>query len=297
METARVAIQLARVYEATLALDDCNAGSSLSLAMKSAGLLSGTLGELRACLSQVVLFDIDPEADMPRFWDFLSAEHKNSAFRIDTHNPSEAVQHLRLALRQGGQAQGEPWLSLTKKIATTSSGAILFGEAWLQDGAPLITELLLWLKELNRAAHWYGFPILPEPNHVGLVETLLSETGYPGNIRFSRGQAEFAPCELQIERLIRQEMNDVVVLVGNPGALDPTCLARLAQMKGRSIQISPDLPAGRRDLWFPSARPGREVAGEMLRLDAVPVHLQPVVPSERPTAAQVLAGLIGEAVA
>jgi formylmethanofuran dehydrogenase subunit B len=286
LETARAAVALARSRSALLAVDDRNAGSWLSLAMKSAGLLSATLGELRAHAGQLILCGFDPQQDQPRFWDFLTPDQKATAILIDTPDPLDAVRRLRLALRPEGPATGDPWSGVARKIAAATSGAVLFGVAWLQSGIPLVTELLLWLVELNAAACWYGFPVVPEPNCVGLSETLLTETGYPGNVRFSHGQVEYAPFELQIEPLVVREQIDAVVLVGSPRFPQPAAMAQV-----KSIQVNPEPPEGQRDLWFPCARPGVDAAGGMLRLDGVPVRLQPVTTSERPAASEILAGL------
>jgi formylmethanofuran dehydrogenase subunit B len=290
LETARASIRLARSRSAILTLDDRNAASSLSLAMKSAGLLSGTLGELRARAGQLVLLGgLDLEQDQPRFWSFLTADQKASAIHIDAPDPLDTIRHLRLTLRPKSQASRETLTRAAQKINAAPSGAVLIGEAWLQSGTPLLTELLLWLADLNADACWYGFPVIPESNRFGLAETLLTETGYPGNVRYLHGRAQYAPLELQVETLVRGGLVDAVILVGSWPGPEASWLAGLAQAK--SIQVSPEPPEGRRDLWFPSARAGVDAAGGMLRLDGVPVRLQPVLASQRPLAAELLAGL------
>jgi len=280
-ETARRALSLARKFDLALILDDRGTRNTLSLSMKSAGLLTATIGEIRASASQLLVFDLDPEMEMPRFWDFMTKEQKLGAIHIAAANPLNTIQTLRLALRKNEKANNTRWHNLPEKITSATSGAVLIGDQWLRAGVPLLTELFLWLKELNQIAHWYGLPCTSGPNSLGLSEVLLSETGYPGSLRFIHGQAEYSPYELQIELLLRQKLVDVVLMVGSPRNLEPACFDSFAQQGVKRIQISSDPPQGPCDLWFPCTKAGLDTYGEMLRLDAVPVHLQPVISSER----------------
>jgi formylmethanofuran dehydrogenase subunit B len=291
-EAVRAAIRLAIKINAVLSLDDCNSGNILSLAMKSCGLLSGTLGELRASASQIILLGVDPTKDMPRFWDYLSPEQKEKALSITIDDPLETIRYLRLALRSDRKTKDTPWKNIAEKISSIPGGIILFGPDWLQNGLLLISELLLWLNELNRAGRWYGLPVVPEPNRVGQIETLLLETGYSGSIQFSPDRVNFDPCEFQSERLMDNDKADVIILVGNPKHNDPSSIRKLDRYKGEVIQINPEPPDGHCDIWFQSARPGYDAPGEMSRLDGVPVILQPVVASDRLTVAEIIDRII-----
>ena len=283
------AIRLARRRGALLVLDDGGESSALALAMKSAGLLSGTLGELRHGAARLLLCGPDPAREMPRFWGFLPPGQKAAALRLKNAGPLEAVRQLRLARRAGAGAGGS-MKRLAAVLAATPSGAVLFGKDWLQAGVPGLTELLLWLQELNASARWYGLPLLSGPNRFGLAEALLSETGYPGSLRFVGGKAEYVPYELRLATLLTRRQVDLLVVVGTPQGPD------LAGMTGalKSIQISAEPPVGRRGLWLPSARPGVDAAGEMLRLDGVPARLGALFPGGRPAAAEIVDWLCAE---
>jgi formylmethanofuran dehydrogenase subunit B len=288
----RAAIRLAKKINAVLCTDDCNAGNILSLAMKSCGLMSGTLGELRASASQIILLGVDPTKEMPRFWDYLSPEQKEKALSIDIDDPLETIRNLRLALRFDGKAKDTSWKTIAEKIPSAPGGVILFGPDWLQDGLPLISELLLWLNELSTKGRWYALPVVSEPNRVGQIETLLLETGYSGSMQFLPGGVNFDPCEFQSERLMDYDKADVIILVGNLNHLDTSSVRKLDHYKGKVMKIGPEPPDGHCDLWLSSTRPGYDAPGEMSRLDGVPVILQPVAGSDHLTVAEIIDRII-----
>jgi formylmethanofuran dehydrogenase subunit B len=292
LDAARIAIRLAKKVDAVLALDDQNYGSSLTLAMKSYGLLMGTLGELRNSASQIVLLGVDPAREMPRFWSFLSLEQKEKAINIEINNPLEAVRHLRMALRSGEQTQDQKWTTVAKKVVSAQTGAVVFGMNWLQDGFPLISELLLWLKELNQVGRWYGLPAISEPNQIGLVEMLLSETGCSSSVRFMLNQVEEVPNEIKVEGLFAERRYDVIVLIESSDQIHQYSLDDNRQSKGRIIHIGPVKLDGFPDIWLPSKQPGVNAYGEMLRLDCVPIHLHPVIESIRPSTLEILSRII-----
>lgn len=295
-ETAHAALHLARARSAALDVADGGSGVAFSLAVKTASLCSATLGELRSAIhpvGTVILFDIEPTASLPRFWEAIGAEKKVGAIEIDPPDRLTAVRGLRLALKEPDAHPGAPYSHELDLIRAAGSGVVVFPlDGWDAAGQGL-TELLLWLDELNAVRTWFALPVSPQPNHVGVNELLLAEIGSPGGMRFQSGEAEFSPRVWSAGRLLRHGGADFVLLVGEPDPPTQRILSELERVK--TVQIGSCPPGWHPDLWLPAAQPGLDAPGTMLRLDGVPVVLPAIVSGERPRAGDWLRRLIQEA--
>jgi len=275
IDAVSAAVRLAEQYSAILACDEDCTGSVLGLSMQAAGLLNGTLGDLRD-QSQVVLCGVNPACTHPRLDEFLGRDLTTDSLFLDPPEPLEALRWLRLAGLDAAESIPVRFAEAATCIGAAPSGLMVFGPEWLKAGQPFTTELLLWLKHLNNKKHWYAIYLAPAPNSIGVVETLLSETGYPGNLRFSQGQVDFSPRLWRAERIIQLGDTDLCLLAGQPGTFSEKTLAMLSQ--GRTILLDPDQPAWHPPVWLPSARFGVEVPSWFQRLDGVPAELQSVLP-------------------
>lgn len=290
-EAVSAAVRLAKQYSAILACDEDLTGSVLGLSMQAAGFLTGTLGDLRS-LSLVVLCGVDPARTHPRLGEFLGQDLATRALRLEPPDLLEALRWLRLAGSGAGENLPAMFAEVTARIETAPSGLVVFGPEWLKAGQPFTTELLLWLKDLNGEKHWYALYLAPAPNSTGVVEVLLSETGYPGNLRFGSEGVDYSPRLWRAERLIQQGGADLCLLVGQPDSFSEKTLTRLSQ--GRTILLDPDQPAWNPPVWLPSALTGVDSPGQVQRLDGVPVDLQPFLPSQRPLMKDLLLELTHE---
>ena len=285
------AVKLARKYSAILTCDEDCSGSVLGLSMQSAGFLSATLHELHD-LSLVVLAGVEPASTHPRLGEFLGWDLGTDCLFLDPPDPLVALRWLRMgSLDPAGNIPAK-FAEAANRIQAAVSGVVVFGPEWLKAGLPLATELLLWLRDLKARRPWYALYLAPAPNSTGVIETLLSETGYPGNLHFGPEQVDYSPRLLRAEHIIQQGDADLCLLVGQPGAFSDHTLTRLTQ--GRTILLDPDPPAWNSPVWLPSARFGVEAPGRFQRLDGVMVKLRSVLHGDRPLMKDLLLELTRE---
>ncbi len=264
---------------------------SLALAMKSNGLLTATLRDLRSLAAQVVLLDASPETCAPRLWHFIGAEKQASAITLPFSMALETLRFLRLHTRRDSfQPLPDRWISAARQIEAAPSGVVIFGPPAPRDAEPLFHELLGWLEELNRVSRWYGLYLPRSPNTAGITEALLSLSGISGKLHFTNGGATDAGYELHLETAVQE--SDVILLTGG-GRLPAESWPVDCQQ--RAILLSPSAPGWKPGLWLPVAQPGLDAPACMLRLDGLPVELEPLLPGKRPSTALVLEHLAQEA--
>jgi len=227
----------------------------------------------------------------PRLIDFLSSDWQKNTLILNPADPLEMIRWLRLA--GSGEVIDLPAEieGVSQRIAVAQTGLVIFGPEWLRRGQSLAGELLRWLNDLNRIARWYTIYLAPEPNTIGVIETLLSETGYQGHFRFSPYGVDYYPQLWCAEELIESNMADLCLLIGNPDAFSTKTLARLAGM--HTILISPQQPDWNPLLWLPCAKVGIDMSGVYLRVDGIPMQLQSIFLSQRPTISEILSSLAG----
>ena len=277
-ETVSAVIQLAKQYSAILVCDEDSSGSILGLAIKEAGFLTGTLRDLHS-LSEMILCGVKPASTHPRLGEFLGKDLTTRVLDLGSSNSLIALRWLRLAGSYAGRNIPVKYAEMAKRIEAATSGLVIFGSEWIKHGRPFSTELLLWLKNLNKKNRWYGLNLPNAPNSIGVVEVLRAETGYPGNLRFSPNGIDYSPHVWQAERLIQQGIVDLCILVGMPDSFLKNTLALLSH--GQTILLSPDKPKIMLPIWLPTARSGVDTSGLFQRLDGVPVEIHSVLKGKR----------------
>jgi formylmethanofuran dehydrogenase subunit B len=292
-ETAAAAVRLAKCYSAFLVCDEEQTGLTLGLAMQSAGCLTGTLGDLRG-QALVVLCGVCPSHIPPRLDEFIGRDLVKDCLHLDPANPLDTLRRLRLAIRGNSDVLPPQLAPVAARIAAAPSGVLVFDQNWMTAGPLFAAELLLWLEDLNQQRRWYALYLPPAPNSIGVVETLLAETGYPGSLRFNSGGIDFAPRLWQAGRILEQGEADLCLLVGQPRPFSKNTLPALRKI--RTILLSPERPAWRPSLWQPAARAGVDASGLVQRLDGTPVNLQALISSRRPAMKDLLSELVGKEV-
>lgn len=277
-EAVLAAVRLAKQAAAILVCDEECTGSLLGLSMQAAGLLTATLGDLRS-LDTVVLCAVDPVHTHPRLAGTIGHDLAAESIRLEPPDPLEALRWLRLAGLDSGENIPTMFAELAARIRAARFGLLIFGPEWVKKGQPFTTEFLLWHRDLNAKIRWYALYLPSAANSTGVVETLLSETGYPGNMRFGLQGIDYSPPLWQADSIIRQGGADLCLLVGQPSSFSRDTLTRLSL--GRTILLDPDQPAWNPPVWLQSARAGVDSSGRVQRLDGVPVDLQPMHSSQR----------------
>ena len=253
----------------------------MSLAMKQAGFLSASLGELRRGISQVICCGKDSLQLLPRLKDYLPVLGSGNVHILAGSNPMETLQNLRLITIKAKNANLEP-------VTQGLPGLVLFDRNWLQEDPHIATELFLWLADLNQGQRWYALYIPPAPNSTGVCNALLTATGFTGSI-------EYNPRMFQLQQLVEKGWIDTCIIAGNPGLLSASLLTSLEKIT--TILFSPEPPEWKPTISIPVARAGVDSAGIMQRLDYLPFALQPLITSSRPVVEAVLHSSAGRAAA
>jgi formylmethanofuran dehydrogenase subunit B len=290
-EAASAAVMLAKKISAILTREDDNIQSMFGASIQAAGIIAGTLGNLPG-LDLVLLCGVDPEHSCPRFPEFL---FKSSEKVIQTFNPIDpltAVRWLRLTKASQDKTLPEDLAVIAGRIAEAQSGIVVFDSNWLMLGQPFITEILYWVGDLNRSGRWYALYLPAGSNSTGVTQTLLSETGFAGNLRFKPAGFDYSPHLWCVDQLIGTSMVDLCLFVGDPNISSEKIMAKHAGV--RTILISPDSPKWKADTWLASAQTGIDAKGTFLRFDGLPITLNQVQQAKDQCIAQILEQLAQE---
>ncbi|MEN6435526.1 MAG: hypothetical protein ABFD58_06880 [Anaerolineaceae bacterium] len=287
-EAVECAVQFARRQKATLVCEEDFTGSSLSLAMKQAGLISATLGELKKAVQQIICCTKDVHNSLPRIADFLGQQLINQAVYLSSEHALDAIRRMRLKQ----ETLPDELLEIQNKIQAVECGLLLFDRDWLEGDHQIAAELLLWLGELNIEKRWYGLAIPPAANSFGVVESLLSLTGYPGNMRFQSDGVKYEPRTCTLSWLLQNAHIDLCYFLGTPHFLTEKMLDLSGEIP--TLVLGPNPPEGKNAVWLPAALAGIDCAGSSLRLDGLPVVFQPVSTSHRHPIEDVLRKINGE---
>ena len=283
-EVVPAAVSFCKRHSAFLLTDNAFTDSSLSLAVKQAGFISASLGELRSGISQVICCGKDSLQMLPRLKEFLPVLGSGNVQILPESNPLDTLQNLRLETltnktKNANLAQG----------AVDLPGLVLFDRNWLQEDLHIATELLLWLAELNQGQRWYALYIPSAPNSMGICNALLASAGCPGSMLFSAEGIGYNPRMFQMQQLVENGWVDTCIIAGNPDLLPASVLTSLERIN--TILLSPVPPDWKPAISIPVARAGVDCTGIMQRLDHIPLPLFPLVRTSRLTIEEVLTTL------
>jgi formylmethanofuran dehydrogenase subunit B len=276
-EAVESAVQFARKQKAILVCEEDFSGSILNLAMKQAGLLSATMGEIKQAVKQIICCAKSFPDSLPRIADFLGQLLTDQAIYLPAEHTLEILQRLRL--KQESLPEG--LREIYPKIQTAECGLVFFDKDWLGENLQITTEFLLWLSELNTGKHWYGLTIPPAANSLGITESLLVLTGYPGNRCFQPDGVHYDPRTNYLSRLLQNSQIDICYFLGTPQLLSNEDQRQLEKFP--TIVLGPFLPEWKSAIWLPTAQAGIDCAGTTLRLDGVPVAFEPITANHRQT--------------
>jgi len=284
-EVLPAALSFCQQRSAFLVTDDEFSGSILSLAMKEAGSLSASLGELHDCICQVICCGKDIFQSIPRLEEYLPAISTGQVRFLQDDNPLATLQNLRL---ETGANAANPVPNQVDQ-----QGLILFDKSWLQEDLHIAAELLHLLADLNRGQRWYSLYAPPAANSLGICNALLSTAGCPGNMHISSEGIEYAPRLFQLHQLINSGWIDTCLIAGNPSLLPASLKEDLGKVS--TILLSPEPADWMPALNLPVARAGVDCTGTMQRLDQVPLRLQPLFTTSRVPVEAVFNSLTGRA--
>jgi formylmethanofuran dehydrogenase subunit B len=296
---------------------DTPADRGLLDALQSIGDVTCTLGEIRSRADLIVVWNADPVATHPRFFERYAPRE---TLPIAQHvvvigSKATATSELadeRIEIRDGGEldaaialraiAKGVPldeadvvartgatlaaWRELFERMRRARYGVILSAEAGDSPVARRTREALAVLvRQLNHHTRFVSLALPAGTNRLGAANVLAWRTGYATAIDFSRGYPRSNPAEFAAEKLLEAgEVDAALVICDDP-------LSHFSERARRHFDAIPAIALEWQEtatmaaarIAIPLAVPGVESGGTMFRCDGVPLALRPPTAALFPT--------------
>jgi formylmethanofuran dehydrogenase subunit B len=243
-----------------------------SRAASHVGQVVCSLGDVRSRADTIILWGCDPASSHPRLIERLghhdhqgtdsnrslqwivvgdispsSIQQLTASGQTVRHFPwgkdltFSKLQLLRSMIRQKNQQVATSFADasvaeLAELLSSTRYGILFFGEAFCQpEMAALATESLQRLViELNDGRAFHS-QYLANSGDFGMGSVVCTwQTGYTGAISFQQGQIDHDGNRFAVERLLREQSTDCLVLVGDH-ALEHISQESIAQMAAQPV--------------------------------------------------------------
>jgi formylmethanofuran dehydrogenase subunit B len=291
-------------------------------ALQSVGEVTCTLGEIRSRADLIVIWNADPIATHPRFFERYAPRDKSATAPHITvissqATPTSELADDRISIRDGSEfdaaivlravAKGLPldeaevairtgatlaaWRELSERMRRARYGVLLSAEASDSPAAPRTREALAALvRQLNHHTRFVSLALPAAGNQLGAANVLAWRTGYASAIDFALGYPRSNPAEFAAERLLEAGEVDAALVVCD----DP--VSRFADAARRHFDAIPTIALDWQEtatmaaarIAIPLAVPGVESGGTMFRCDGVPLALRPPITSNIPTGHEAL---------
>lgn len=290
---------------------DCSGSGDLDSgrleALQTVGEVSCTLGEIRSRADLIVVWNADPQTDLPRFFErygpkLLGKPGGCPLVVVDSRSTATAkIATRRLKIRAGGefeaanvlwalakqvalepkaveQRTGVPlaqWQSLAETIEQSKYVAILFGTG--HDATPFAEPLYGFVRTVNDRTRCVCLRLAEVSNSNGAEQVLAWRTGFPRTVDFSHGFPRSNAAEFSANRLLERGEADAALIVCDDAdaRLSGAACARLKQIPVVSIDWREAALSSSAEVSIPVAVPGVESPGTMFRMDGVPLALRP----------------------
>jgi formylmethanofuran dehydrogenase subunit B len=324
IETQAAAVALADQVGAVIVLGHENEARAHLRAVQRVGVVSATLGEVKARADVVVFWGVDPAVTHPRHFERYSVEPRGrfvpdgragrtiivvdsrrtaTAERADHFfEVTEAQQFASLwvlrALIRGSHvdsARVSPMLrSLAELLQGARYGAMFHGPALSggPGGQAKVEALLLLVRSLNAVARFVALPLGGPGNPTGAEAVLGWQSGYTLCADFSRGFPLQLTRESSAHVLLESGEHDVALIVSDdPRQLSPTSRQFLERIPTILIHPNATQAPWTATVALNSAVPGIHHGGTVLRADGVMLPLRKVLETPRPTDREYLESL------
>jgi formylmethanofuran dehydrogenase subunit B len=293
-EAQREAIALADALRALVDSVTSSTAAAGILASQERGRAGATLGEIRNRADVVVFWGVDPSSRYPRFLTRYAPEPRGmhvpdgrrsrTVVAVDvggSRGPADA--DLRVALTpddevdvlmrlRSGAGAPEPLAGVLRKGRYIAIVADAEPDDVTRRDAGRAAELIALAQALNDTTRAALIALRAGGNRSGADAVLVSQTGFPMAVDFSRGFPRYRPYDGAAARLARGEVSTVLVL-GSAAAMPANLLGALRGVASR-IVIGPRASAGplaASDVVVDTGMAGIHDAGTALRMDDVPL--------------------------
>jgi formylmethanofuran dehydrogenase subunit B len=298
------------------------------IALQAVGESTCSLGEVKNRADLVIFWGSDPVTSHPRHLERYSADPAGlfvpggragrtlvvvdirptaTSARADLFLPVEpgrdfeALWVLRALIRGIAPAADTPSgasLALLSQLAARMKscrfGIIFFGLGLSRTGHRTVAALLSLVTDLNDYTRFYARRMRVSGDVAGADSVLAWQTGYPFAVNLGRGYPRYGPGEYTAARMLERGEVDACLLVGSMG---------LRRFSGRAVDHLRRIPTVVLDaptfdslvepaVRFTTAVHGVHLPGTAYRMDEVPIPLRAFLPSDYPSDAEVLRGIL-----
>lgn len=329
-EGQRAAVRLADLLGATIDTTASLGHGPSVMAVQEEGESTCTLGEAKNRADLVIFWGTNPVVSHPRHFERYSVEPQGEFLpggrrdrtvvvidiqptetsaeadlfvQVEPERDFEAIWTLRALLRGQSPAPsahtGVPLRTLTDLLArmqTCKYGVIFFGFGLSRgrNGHSTVEALLKLVRDLNQHTRFSVRRMRGSGDVTGADMVLAWQTGYPFSVNLARGFPRYNPGEYSALNLLERREVDACLFVGSHG------IQRFSEKARSSLREVPtivlDSPVAEVPICptvkFTTAIYGVHAAGTAYRMDEVPLPLQAFLPTDYPTDADVLTGIL-----
>ena len=179
-------------------------------------------------------------------------------------------------------------------MKTSRFGVVFFGLGLSRGGPRTIEALLRLVIDLNDYTRFYARRMRVSGDVAGADSVLAWQTGYPFSVNLGRGYPRYNPGEFSGQDMLLRGEADACVLVGSQGVrrFTPEATAALNRIPTVVLDGPTIEPRVAATVRFTTAVYGFHRPGVVYRMDEVPIPLRMVTPSDYPSDAEVLQGVL-----
>ncbi|HEX3999799.1 MAG TPA: hypothetical protein VHX65_14710 [Pirellulales bacterium] len=313
-EAQQAAVEIAERSRGAIDIAAHGSGERNLDTLQTVGEVSCSLGEIRSRADLVVVWNADPVADLPRFFERYAPQSLGQPggcplVVVDSRSTATAAiasQHLRIhpgsefetatvlwALakrltldprqieRQTGVSLAQ-WQELAASMLRSHYGVLL------DDGTDshgtnshraIASPIAGLVRTLNERRRWVSLRLAKVSNTNGAEQVLGWRTGFSRAVDFSHGFPRYDPTAFAAESLLERGEVDAAILIcdGPPVSLRHAAQSHLQQIPKVSIDWREPPAWPDADVTIRVAVPGVEAGGTMFRMDGVPLSLRPAL--------------------
>ena len=273
------------------------ADSPFDAAVKSVGMVTATLGEVRHRADLIIFWGVDPATTHPRHFERYSLEPRGEFIpngRRDrkcivvgpTDTLTAAAADFRLETNLHGHVANENAIAMLKSSNEVSEHINKARYVALFFDPKAADETLLTLvRDMNHKTRFVCLPIGEPGNAAGAKQLLAWQTGRTGLVDFSTGAPRDAHGVLTTDAAVLIACSPAVDPIGDVSAATREHLVRIPRVAIHTADVAPPEGAA---VSFVVATPGIHTGGTVFRCDGVPLPLRPAVEPPFPAAEAVL---------
>jgi formylmethanofuran dehydrogenase subunit B len=235
---------------------------------------------------------LTPGREWEALWQLRILVAKNAPNPPTPFPKREGGDDLSPSPLRGGVGEGLSLLS--KRMTACRFGVVFFGDGLTggSSGHCTVAALFQLVIDLNRVTRFYALPLRPHTH--GADSVFTSQFGYPLGVNLAAGYPRYNPGEFTGADVLARKEADACLLVGGDAVQHLSAdavdhLRRIPVVLLDGPESMPPMPTAVR---ITTAVAGIHTTGSIHRLDGVVLPVRPILPTQYPDDAAVLAQIL-----